>query len=274
MEVTLSMLGSHFRVVSDDERVLDLVRVLWGPFLDGAVEDAHEAEVDAAEGGWYVRVSGERPIQAADPWVLMSSLRNSLSRRAIDRATGIVPLHGAAVERDGLVVVLSGPPRTGKTTLLLDLLERGWLLVTDDLVPLDPATLTAAPFPKPLSVRDPARWERFATGWDVPEWLPPPSTVGLIPATALAGAAVEVYDPSVLVFPRFTQGAAPELRRLTAAQLVARVADNLHTAAPTPATLGALARLGTLPGFTIEYGTSEDALNLLRNCLAGVSSME
>ena len=270
-EVTLSILGSTFRISSDDERMAELARELWEPFLTTDGGAFLEAIVESRDEGWHLVIPDEPRVGATDPWVLASSLRNSLSRRAIRAATSIVPLHAAAVERDGVVVVLAGPPRAGKTTLLLDLLECGWLLVTDDLVPLDPATLTATPFPKPLSVRDPERWARLAGGWDVPDWLPPPATVGLLPATAVPCSTLEEYSPGVLVFPTFEPGAEPAIDPLSPAAVVAWAADNLHTRPPGAAgVLPALARLGQRTrGYRVTYGSTENALELMEKCLAG-----
>lgn len=271
-EVTLSILGSGFRVSSDDERMVELARELWAPFVmtndDGGLL---EAIVESRDEGWHLVVPDEPRVGARDPWVLASSLRNSLSRRAIRAAISIVPLHAAAVERDGVVVVLAGPPRAGKTTLLLDLLESGWLLVTDDLVPLDPGTLTATPFPKPLSVRDPERWARLSGGWDVPDWLPPPTAVGLLPATAVPRSTLEEYSPGVLVFPRFEPGTEPAIDPLSPAAVVAWAADNLHTRSPgASGVLPVLATLGQrTPGYTIRYGSTLAALELLEKSLAG-----
>ncbi|MDQ3952629.1 MAG: hypothetical protein M3279_06670, partial [Actinomycetota bacterium] len=219
-EVTLSMLDSSFRVTSADDRMVDLVRLLWEPFLSDA-EDVHDVALEVEGEGWRLHVAGEPPNRATDPWVVVSSLRNALSRRAIADARSLVPVHAAAVERDGRFLVLSGPAQAGKTTLLLELLDHGWLLVTDDLVPVDPATLTATPFPKPLSVRDPARWRRFARRWRVPAWLPQPSVGALIPATAMPLTAATSYRPSLLVFSRYSPGEPPSQERLTRAHTVA-----------------------------------------------------
>lgn len=275
-EVTLSMLDSGFRITSSDERIVDLVRELWGPFLDDVAGDPHDVVVDALGEGWRLEVPGERPVEAVDPWVLASSLRNALSRRSIAEATSLIPVHAAAVERDGSFLVLSGPPRAGKTTLLLDLLDDGWRLVTDDLVPIDPETLTAEPFPKPLSVRDPGRWRRASQGWRVPEWLPPPSVTGLVPATAVRHTDARSFRPSLLVFSRYAPGEPASIERLTPAQTVAWCADNLHTReVAAPGLLSVVARLGrTTPGYAVCYGSSEEALEVLGKCLAAREAME
>lgn len=269
-EVTLSILGSGFRVTSEDERMVELVRQLWEPFVAGAGPDPVEARLEVRGPAWHLRMPDEPHVSATDPWLAASSLRNALSRRAITEATSIVPLHAAAAERDGVFVVLSGPPKAGKTTLLLDLLDQGWRLVTDDLVPLDPKTLTAAPFPKPLSVRDPERWARFSAGWDVPGWLPPPAGAGLLPAHTVRVTDVRAFAPSLLVFPQFEEGADPTAERLTAAQTVAWAADNLHSRKPGAAgVLPTLARLGTkAPGCVLRYGSTAAALKLLEKYLA------
>lgn len=56
-------------------------------------------------------------------------------------------VHGSAAARDGQGVLLVGPPGSGKSDLLLRLLGRGWRLVADDQVVLDPDGLADAPAP-------------------------------------------------------------------------------------------------------------------------------
>ena len=271
-EVALSVLGTGFVVSSDDVRIVDLVRALWGPFVvEDPGLDPRELHIRRDEDRWTVAQPPHPPISAVDPWIVVSAVRNSVSGIAIANAGPMVPVHGAAVERDGVFLVLSGPVRAGKTTLLLELLDRGWLLVTDDLVALDPETLTARPFQKPLSVRDPETWRRFSRGWDVPAWLPDPTVVGLIPATAMPHSAAAEYRPSLLVFPRFVAAGDPFLEVLTPAQVVAWCGDNLHSRGPgEPGLLPAVARLSiSTPGYTVRYGSTGVALELLEKCLAG-----
>lgn len=276
--VMLEILDSRFRVASDDPRMSEAVALLWEPFLtrsDGDPAGETEFRVLRVDEGWLVETDDYPGGRSPDPWTVLSVLRNLLSGRAIRSAGSIVPLHGAAVERDGTVLVLSGPARAGKTTLLLALLEDGWRYVTDDLVPIDPdETLSAAPFPKPLSIRDPGLWERFASRWAVPPWLPPPDQVGLVPPSAFPGHS-EAYVPDVLVFPRYEVGGQPVLEELSPAAAVARAADNLHVPSAHPGTLKALARLGgRVDAYAAGYGSTEKALELLEKCLAARRAME
>ncbi|MDQ4125760.1 MAG: hypothetical protein M3134_09200 [Actinomycetota bacterium] len=275
-ELWLSILDSRFRVSSDDVRIVDLMRALWEPFASGdPLPDAHEVSIRARGDGWYLAAAGDPPITAVDAWILAGAARNSMSRRAVAE-TPSVPLHAAAAERDGTFVLLSGSPEAGKTTLLLDLVGKGWRVVTDDLVPFDPAALTATPFPKPLSVRDPARWREVARSWRVPEWLSPPERVGLVPPGAVARTEVTSFRPSLVVFPRFERGAQPGFRALSAAETVAMCAENLHPQhRGSQAGLATLAKVGAAtPGFAIRYGSSAEALALVGKCLAAVQSME
>jgi hypothetical protein len=61
-------------------------------------------------------------------------------------------VHGAAVVREQ-GIVLPGALRCGKTTLALSLLNRGFRLASDDVVPIHRETLEVHPFPRLLNLR-------------------------------------------------------------------------------------------------------------------------
>jgi HPr kinase/phosphorylase len=58
-------------------------------------------------------------------------------------------LHASSVAREGEAVLLLGPPGSGKSDLVLRLIDRGWRLVADDQVAVaaEAGTLRAAPPP-------------------------------------------------------------------------------------------------------------------------------
>ena len=62
-------------------------------------------------------------------------------------------LHAGAAAIDGAVVLLAGPAGVGKSTLVVRLLERGWRLFGDDVVPVDVNRQAALPLPFTPDVR-------------------------------------------------------------------------------------------------------------------------
>ena len=66
---------------------------------------------------------------------------------------GHEPLHGAVVERAGQGFALFGEPGSGKSTGCLMLIDRGWRLVTDDLIAFDDAG-NVIPGPPFMRLRD------------------------------------------------------------------------------------------------------------------------
>lgn len=273
-EVWLSMLDTSFRVATNDERIAGLIVLFWEPFLiPGPVGDVTELAVDNVAGHWTISFDSRLESRVLDPWVLVVTIRNLLTNRAIHSAPDVIPLHSSVVERDGIFLVLAGPGRAGKTTLLLELLRRGWLYVSDDLAPIDLPTATAAPFPKPLQVRDPALLADFAAGWTVPDWLPAPGSVSLVPPTVLARTGATAYRPTVVVFPRYEAGTEPVLEPLSAALALIAAGENLQREG---AVLGggvtSLRRwIGSAPAARIRYESTRDALELLGRALTGVT---
>lgn len=78
------------------------------------------------------------------------------------RASGLVPLHGAAIARGDEATLLFGPSGTGKTTTLLRAINAGWSPLAEDVVWLDPESLRVY-------------------GWDRGIRLWPGTTNGLVP---------------------------------------------------------------------------------------------
>ncbi len=65
----------------------------------------------------------------------------------VEQHQDLLWLHAAAIKRDDRCLLLTGPWGAGKSTLTIGLLEQGWHYLSDDIVPFDPATGCAHPFP-------------------------------------------------------------------------------------------------------------------------------
>ncbi|OWY14196.1 hypothetical protein B6V73_16490 [Thioclava sp. JM3] len=61
---------------------------------------------------------------------------------------GMLILHGNAIEIDGHCMVCVGPSGAGKSTLAAAFAQRGYRLLADDVVPIDPAGCAVPGFPR------------------------------------------------------------------------------------------------------------------------------
>ena len=78
-------------------------------------------------------------------------------RDAIRAATAIqsgsVPVHGAAINAPTGIVVLAGVSGSGKSTLAAAATLAGWGFVADEIAAVDPLTLHASPYHRPIGLR-------------------------------------------------------------------------------------------------------------------------
>ncbi|WP_453993375.1 hypothetical protein [Bacillus nitroreducens] len=87
----------------------------------------------------------------------------------VDEATFLPPItlpffrdkysffHGCAIRINHKTVAIFGPSRSGKTTLMMKLMEEGHPLISDDLLVIDNKTGEILPFKKPIGLRNTTR---------------------------------------------------------------------------------------------------------------------
>ena len=89
------------------------------------------------------RAIGESPPAAS----FLRSFYRQVVCEFIERYPRLVWLHaGAAASSDG-AIILPGEWARGKSSLVMELIDRGWLFLSDDVVPLDAARGAVVPFP-------------------------------------------------------------------------------------------------------------------------------
>ena len=127
-------------------------------------------------------------------------------------------LHAAAVARGSQVIVLTAPSGTGKSTLVLSLVEKGLEYLSDELAPIDLRTLAVEPYPHALCLKS-----------------PPPDPYTLPSNTVRCGRRYHVPIPgpvhqvrtlAALVFVRRDEERFQQLRPVSAATAAARLMAN------------------------------------------------
>jgi len=178
-----------------------------------------------------------------------TTLMRVVRELAMDRvvATGGILVHGSVIRVDGGVVVMCGPKRSGKTTLLMSLLETpGTRYVANDRCVLRPtaAGVSVRGLPTLVSIRCdtlhcfPAARRRLAG------IRPDLADVGLTERASFSLSPPEFCELMgdcpresggpllALIFPRITDDPAPlTLRRLAAPEALARFRQGLFRAA-------------------------------------------
>ncbi|OGL59230.1 MAG: hypothetical protein A3I72_14945 [Candidatus Tectomicrobia bacterium RIFCSPLOWO2_02_FULL_70_19] len=158
-------------------------------------------EVARAGPGYEVRQAGKGKVFEGEEWSdLFWWLDEWFFETVLSYADACLHIHAAAVARGDRAILLIGDSHSGKSTLALHLLLRGYQFMTDETVLVEPASLELRPFPRNLVVRedtvrgDPAL-ERLCrertqcllqgSGY-APRWFMDPALLGSpeIPATA------------------------------------------------------------------------------------------
>jgi hypothetical protein len=234
----------------------------------GATIQAHIEIRDNSNGETVLLSDGIERIRTHDLGALGGALWQAILECIHPGVEWLALLHAAAVTRNGVGIALSGPSGTGKTTLTAALTGAGYDYLADDLVAVSAPAGTIMSWPVPLSVK--------SGSFDVltryrPELAAAPHyrTKGmnarlLVPSPAARDApAVQLRR---LVFPRFSEGAAPDLRRISTFEAIGRLlADRAWMGHPLTAERVAafLTWLTDTPAYAVAYGTLADGTRLI-----------
>lgn len=110
----------------------------------------------------HVYAGGRRCLRSRDLVLALDVLESELRQGVASRARGRVFVHAGVVGWRGRAIVIPGRSRSGKTTLVAELLRHGAEYLSDEFAVLD-SRGRVHPFAKPLSVRGPGGCDRHAS---------------------------------------------------------------------------------------------------------------
>jgi len=175
----------------------------------------------------------------------------------IDRYPRLVWLHaGAAAFMDG-AIIFPGEWARGKSTLVMELSNRGWSFLSDDIAPLDPGAGTVVPFPATPQIRFNVdkRLRREELNGVVKKASP-------LEPESVVKAAVPV---SMIVFPHYATDAESELAPIGPGQAVGKLIENcLSFVQNEDAIIRRLCAVAEkLPIYSLRFGDARPAADLL-----------
>jgi hypothetical protein len=186
-----------------------------------------------------------------------------------------VYLHGVVVGRAGQAVLVVGGPGAGLTLLAMSVITQGAWLLADGIVPLDPADLLLAPFPKAIRLRREAltllaidqahpALTPFRTREGAVEWRADPrALLGSRAARVPAGTGAIVFLNST------TRTGDPHLEPVRPEQALLRLLRHLHQPPIDPgATETSLTKLcRQVPAYTLRAGQPAATARLVHEML-------
>jgi len=135
-----------FRIACADEAIRELIELAFGALivpLFGPRSDEtgrYQIERDNTGQRFCVRDFDGLVAHIDDADTLLWHLDKSLTIALQHQRPDLYFVHAAAVALAGGVGVLAAPPGTGKSTLTVGLLERGFTYLSDELAPIDVGT--------------------------------------------------------------------------------------------------------------------------------------
>ena len=159
---------------SDDAEVMGaLERIFAAMGVPASAPAVGELEVYRDDGHYGVRRDGTVTLTAGSLADVVRHVNHSAIQLLMDARPDLVWFHAGAAARRGRAVLFPGRPGGGKSTLVASLCARGWSYLADEVVPLDPASHVAFPFPQAPAVREYPGREM------PPEWLRRPNKIEL-----------------------------------------------------------------------------------------------
>ena len=235
--------GVRVSVEATDRELLDrAVAVLppgWRRCEPSEVEASYALLKD--NGRYRVRQGGVPASECADPEIAIgvfdSMLRGHIASVAPDR----VFVHAGVVSHEGRAIILPGHSVSGKTTLVVALVEAGAAYISEEYAVLDEQG-RVHPYPRPLSIRAPGH----------------PRGVGT-PVEDLGGVVAQGPLPvGVVAVTSYRPGARWNPRRLSPAAGALAVLEHTIAARERPAESLAAVR-GALPEVVLEGERGEAA---------------
>jgi HprK-related kinase A len=217
-----------------------------------------------------VQIGGDYTIPDAAPLPLAQGLLAAEMGMNLQMALaqrGYLLLHASAVERGGKAVVMTGISGAGKSTLAALLMARGWRLMGDEFVLVDPATLSAYAFPRLISLKNQAIAlvrERLPEGRFGPllAGTPKGDIRHLVPDARAIAAMEEGARIGLILFPRY--GFAVAERPVPGSEAFVRLTQaSTNYVALGERGFDALAALSALPTRAIDYPDADTALAMV-----------
>ena len=220
--------GTDFRVEAADRSILDGLDRVCGQFASQPTSEVVALTVTAVEsGGWLIRRPGEAGLERRTAGRAVRHIEWRMVGIAARAERRMIHWHAAALTRGGRTILLAGRAGAGKSTLAVALARRGFALLGEDVVFMDPLSREIHPFRRALSL-DKASRARLRTMRFAPDAA---NRIGsLLPVDEVANWSERPSPPlSHVLFVEWDTGGGPvEVAPMTHAEAAIELRGRSH----------------------------------------------
>lgn len=250
-------------------------RVRWIYTHLEAPDESSQAQLEIVEhpNGYSINLDGLE-LAALDSFEqLLPAILFHVGELGRQDRSQVLVLHAGAVARGGRCLLFPANSGSGKSTLVAYLCHNGFDYLSDDMTPIDAASLQAEPAPTCLSIKS-GSWNvvaRFRP--DLMERQPIP---GIRPMRLLTPPPTESaiwrrrYPVSGIVCPRFDPSKRTALQSLNPFELLQEIVDS-QAYFQQPLLPDRVARLvqwvAEVPGYRMDYASLEEAARQIESLI-------
>ena len=158
--LNLVIFNKHISVLCQHAKIYEVLKTIYHAFViekaGSRYPDADlcfEAGFDPQSGNYSLQEEQHTPRHTNSAGEFLYWFEKEITIKLQRLRQDLFFLHAAALQHRQNAFILTGPPGAGKSTLSWALLHHGFGYLSDEMAPLDPATLAVQPYPHALCLK-------------------------------------------------------------------------------------------------------------------------
>lgn len=257
-DLQFRILGQRIKVRCDDELCRGLLLANYAAFQEAGDGADLEYSVRRHTAGGFCIACGDETVfeetsDEALQYLVVYLLEKLITIDLQKLRTDLYFVHSSVLERRGRAIMIVAESGTGKSTTAWALLRHGFRYISDELAPIDPASLTVHPYPHALCLK-----AQPPAPYHLPEGTIRTEKTLHIPVAKLPAPAIMQSKPlrALIFLQRDANVSLPTLAEISPAQAGARLyANTLNALAHPGSGLDVAIRIASaVPAFTLNAG--------------------
>jgi hypothetical protein len=267
--------GHTLRVVSDSPQISQAIQthLRHCPVQADAIPIAEFQVTAVADSLFTISVDGSDLFGNLGYDLTLQYLMTEFISRLVSVCERGLVIHAAALAQDGNAVILGARGGSGKSTLAAWLTADGLQYLTDEVIEIPLEGEQVNTFPRSIFLKSGSAfiWKKRLSQTDSPNFLRFADDAAWVDPQLFQPASPAAQStPRLLVFPRYVPDSPLESKKLTKAETLFRVLENVTNARNLRRHgLDAATRLAEqVTAYTLTYSNLESASEWIRNILA------